>query len=127
MPRCSDHPLLAVIAGLHNRWLAIWGGAARPSMRILASYDQTLADAFKAAVITFPTAWLIAGKRACKDGKSKANRYGHKQARRSPVGRSSLDLIGNRECLVERADSRCQFLGATGFKPQGKAVMVQLL
>jgi hypothetical protein len=95
-------------------------------MRILASYDQTLADAFKAAVITFPTAWLIAGKRACKDGKAKQIVM-DKQARRSPVGRSSLDLIGNRECLVERADSRRQFLGATGFKPQGKAVMVQLL
>src|SRR5262249_27833938 len=31
-----------------NHWLTIWGGRACPSMRMLASHDQTLADAFKA-------------------------------------------------------------------------------
>jgi hypothetical protein len=47
-----------------------------------------------------------------------------------PIGRVILDLIGNCECLVEeRAElDRRQFpLGAAGFVPQGKAVIVQLL
>jgi len=94
-------------------------------MRIPASHDQTLADAFKAAVITFPTAWLIAGKWACKDWTSQGNAMDISRLDALPVGSSSLDLIGNCECLV--ADSRRQFFGTTGFKPQGKAVMVQLL
>ena len=58
--------------------------------------DLTLASAFKADAITFLTARLIAGKRACKAGTSQSDR------RQFPWG-------------------------PTGFVPQGKAVIVQLL
>src|SRR6476661_6014762 len=128
MPRCSDHPVLAVIAGLHQPLVNDMGWRACPSMRILASHDQTLADAFKAAVITFPTAWLITGKRACKAGTRGTNRHGHKPARCSPSREAQFG--SHRELWMPRrsAKSRRQFpLGATGFEPQGMAVMVQLL
>jgi hypothetical protein len=39
-------------------------------MRFVPPHDQTLAAAFKAAAITFLTAWLIPGKRVCKAGTS---------------------------------------------------------
>src|SRR6187401_2757496 len=70
MPRCNDQPVLAVITGLHQPLLTIWGGGGRPSMRFVPPQDQTLAAAFKAAAITFLTVWLIPGKRVCKAGTS---------------------------------------------------------
>ena len=58
-------------------------------MRFVPPHDQTLAAAFKAAAITFLTAWLIPGKRACKAGTSQ--------------GEARLRLVPNsRRELLER-------------------------
>jgi len=85
MPRCNDQPVLAVITGLHQPLLTIWGGGGRPSMRFVPPQDQTLAAAFKAAAITFLTAWLIPGKRACKAG----TRQGEARLRLVPNSRKN--------------------------------------
>jgi hypothetical protein len=56
-------------------------------MRFVPPHDQALAAAFKAAAITFLTAWLIPGKRACKAGTNERAKLG--QARRGEAVLSS--------------------------------------
>src|SRR5215510_1448432 len=95
-----------------------YGEAGAPlQCKFSLPHDQTLADAFKAAAITFRAAWLTAGKRSVqswdKPGKSTAPERPPAHAVRQrdaplrpvamdkvvldalPVGKSRLVLIGN--------------------------------
>ena len=56
-------------------------------MRFVPPHDQTLSAAFKAAAITFLTAWLIPGKRACKAG----TRQGEARLRLTEAAGSQFD------------------------------------
>jgi len=77
----------------------------------LGPHDQTLADAFKAAAITFRTAWLTAGKRAmprrqCSRAKKSSNRKAFDQ----------LDaVLGNADLGAAKADRSESGCGNSSF------------